>query len=84
VGKILREKTKMEKDLATTGVSVFPGKTNFSLINIKIPDFALKLKEAGILVKDLTDEWLDAYFRISIGLPEENELLISTIKKILN
>jgi len=84
VGKILREKVKTEKDLATAGVRVFPGKTNFSLINTKIPDFAVKLKEAGILVKDLSDEWLDTYFRISIGLPEENELLISTIKKIIN
>ncbi len=84
VGKILREKVKMEKFLATTGVNVFPGKTNFSLINTKIPDFAMKLKEAGILVKDLTDEWLDTYFRISIGLPEENEILLSIIKKLNN
>lgn len=82
VGKILREKVKMEKYIATTGIRVFPGKTNFSLINTKIPDFAMKLKKAGILVKDLSDEWLNDYFRISIGLPEENKILLSIIKKL--
>ena len=84
VDKILREKVKMEKKLATTRVNIFPGETNFILVKTKIPDFAIKLKEAGILVKDLSDQWLDTYFRISVGLPEENEILLSIIKKLNN
>jgi len=84
VDKILREKAKMEKTLSKIGVSFFTGETNFILVKTKIPDFAIKLKEADIFIKDLSDEWLDDYFRISIGLPEENGILLSIIKKLYN
>lgn len=83
VNKILSEKARLEKEFIKTGIQVFSGNTNFIFIHTKIPDFTLKLKKAGILVKDLSDEWLDDYFRISIGLPEENRLLLSIIKKII-
>jgi len=84
VAKILNEKIRVEKELQKIGIQIFSGKTNFILINTKIPDFAMKLKEAGILVKDLSDEWIDGYYRITIGLPADNNNLLSAIKKICN
>ncbi len=81
VNKILREKERIEKEFSKIGLQVFSGNTNFILIKTEIIDFAEKLKEQGILIKDLSDEWLNKYYRISLGLPEENDVLLSIIKK---
>jgi histidinol-phosphate aminotransferase len=82
VNKILSEKARIEKEFTKIGIQVFSGYTNFILIKTKISDFAEKLKEQGILIKDLSDEWIDDYYRISLGLSEENDALLSVIKKI--
>ena len=39
-----------------------------------------KLMDSGVLIKDLSEEWLNGFYRISIGLPEENDALLSIIK----
>ncbi|MEA1898855.1 MAG: aminotransferase class I/II-fold pyridoxal phosphate-dependent enzyme [Bacteroidota bacterium] len=82
VNNILSEKARVEKELTKIGIQVFPGSTNFVLIKSKLPDFGKKLMNSGIIVKDLSEEWIDSYYRISIGLPEENDALLSIIKKI--
>jgi len=81
VAKILNEKIRVEKELVKTGIQVFPGKTNFILIKTNIPDFGKKLNDEEVIIYNLSDEWIDGYYRISIGLPEENNILLSTIKK---
>jgi histidinol-phosphate aminotransferase len=83
ITKILHEKEKIKKALTDIGIIVFSSKTNFILIKTDIPDIAIKLKEAGILIKDISDEWLQGYYRISIGLPGENNSLLSTIKEFI-
>ena len=80
VNRILSEKARVEKELTKIGIQVFPGSTNFILIKSKIPDFARKLMDSGIIIKDLSEEWLNGFYRISIGLPEENDTLLSIIK----
>ncbi len=82
VDKIMHEKSKIEKELLKTGIRVFQGNTNFILIKTNIPDFAKKIKNAGIIIKNLSDEWFEGFYRISIGLPEENNILLSIIKSI--
>ena len=82
VDKILNEKIRVEKELLKTGIQVFPGKANFILIKTNIPDFGKKLYDKEVIICNLSDEWIDGYYRISIGLPEENNILLSTIKKI--
>jgi len=84
VKKILFEVKKIEDNLLKIGIQYFSGHANFILVKTEIPDFAIKLKKAGVLVRDLSDEWLNGYYRISVGLPEENEILLSMIKKIKN
>jgi len=79
VDKILNEKIRVEKELLKTGIEVFSGSTNFILIKSKNSDFARKLMDSGILIKDLSDEWLGGFYRISIGLPDENDALLSII-----
>ena len=82
VDKILSEKVRMEKELLKTGIKVFPGKANFILIKTDIPDFAKRLNDKELNICNLSDDWLDGYYRISIGLREENDVLLSAIKRI--
>ncbi len=84
VDKIGREKARMEIELSKAGIHVFQSSTNFILIKTKIPDFAKKLKEEGVVIKDMSGEWLAGYYRISVGLPEENNVLLSLVKKLIN
>jgi len=84
VDKILNEKIRVEKELLKTGIQVFPGKANFILIKTNIPGFGKKLNDEELNICNLSDEWIDGYFRISIGLREENNKLLSIIKEIIN
>lgn len=80
--KLISEKIRMENELLKSGIQVFPGKANFILLKSKLPDVGKKLMDAEIIIKDLSDEWLEGFYRISIGRPEENNILLSIIKKI--
>jgi histidinol-phosphate aminotransferase len=84
VDKILGEKARMERELGKTGVQVFPGSGNFILIKSKLTDFGKKLMDSDIIIKDLSDDWIEGFYRISIGLFKENNTLLSKIKKICN
>ena len=84
VDKIMSEKIRVEKELLKTGIQIFQGDTNFILIKTKIPDFAKKLKDEWIMIKDLSEEWINGYYRITIGQPEENNSLLYIIKKIIS
>jgi len=81
MNKILSEKLRLEKELTKLGIQVFPGSANFILIKSNFPDFGKKLMDAEVFIKDLSDEWIEGFYRISIGLPEENNALLSIIKK---
>jgi len=82
INKIISEKNRIEEELKKTGIKVFPASANFILIKSKVPGFAKKLMDSGILIKNLSEQWLNGFYRISIGLPEENDTLLSIIKNI--
>jgi histidinol-phosphate aminotransferase len=82
VNKILYEKKRMEEKLLEIGIQTFPGSANFILVKTKIPDFARKLKEKGVRIKDLSEEWAQGFYRITIGLPEENDTLMLNLIKM--
>ena len=82
VNKILSEKARVEKELTKMGIQVFPGSANFILVKSKVLGFGEKLMASGVIIKDLSEEWLNGFYRISVGLPEENDVLLLIIKKI--
>jgi histidinol-phosphate aminotransferase len=84
VDKILNEKIRIEKEILKTGIQVFPGETSFTLIKTNIPDFGKKLNDEKINICNLSDEWIDGFYRISIGHHEDNNKLLSIIRKICN
>jgi histidinol-phosphate aminotransferase len=76
----------MEKELAALGLEVVPSQTNFVLV--RTPRDAGKLTEEllhkGVIVRPMHAFGLgEGALRISIGLPEENQLCIAALKEIL-
>ncbi len=72
-------------NLDEMGLQYVPTQTNFFLI--KTPGggkriYELMLKQ-GVIVRSMDSYDLPDYIRISIGLPEENERFIETLKRVL-
>lgn len=83
---------KMEKDKALfseelnkiDGFQVFKSEANFILV--EIPEeikasLQAYLLERGLQIKFMNEEILNHHLRITLGLPEQNRLLIDTIKE---
>lgn len=68
------------------GLDYIPTEANFFLI--KVPPggkniYNLMLKE-GVIVRPMDSYGLEDYIRINVGLPEENERFINSLKKVLS
>jgi len=73
-------------NLEEIGLDYIPTETNFFLI--KVPSggeniYKLMLKE-GVIVRSMESYGLNDYIRINVGLPEENERFIKSLKKVLS
>ena len=68
------------------GLEYLPTQANFFLIKVPMGAqriYELMLRE-GVIVRSMESFGLRDYIRISVGLPEENERFIATLKKNLN
>lgn len=79
VEKIIAERERVQEELHKLNIEVFPGKGNFLLIKSDAPDFEQKIVESGVLIRSLSEEWLSDFYRVSIGLPKENDAFLSAI-----
>lgn len=71
--------------LEKLGLEYVPTQTNFFLIKVPIKakkTYELMLKE-GVIVRSMESFGLTDYIRISVGLPEENEKFVNTLRKVL-
>ena len=83
---ILGERKKLADNLTNLGFKVFPSEANFLLVNYpNTSDVAKKLAvDYGIIIRDFNSKpLLKDCVRISVGSPEQNELLIKSLIKIL-
>jgi len=84
-----KERTRLFEHLSDLpGLNVFPSQANFLLVHIENLDANMvfqKLKEAGILIKNLANApgALNNCLRITVGTPEENQLFLKAFKDIL-
>ncbi|MCD6454195.1 MAG: aminotransferase class I/II-fold pyridoxal phosphate-dependent enzyme [Candidatus Aminicenantes bacterium] len=84
IRKILIERKRLESGLKKIGVTVFSGEVNFLLIKCDIPELSTILMDRGIMIKDLSTDWIEGFYRVSVGLPEENDKFLAEMEKITN
>ncbi len=84
--KIIDARNYTKTELENLGFSVLDSKANFLFAQsdkIDGGELYLKLKDRGILVRHFTSERIKNFNRITIGTKEQMEILINTIKNIL-
>ncbi len=83
--KTIAERNRIVSRLSDMGVSAENTRTNFFLIkHRKCSEIYQKLLEEGVIVRKGSDLGLDGYLRVTVGLPEQNEVFLASIKKVLN
>ncbi len=74
------------KKMKSLGFHVLPSKANFVFVtcpDISGEDYFTKLRKYNIIVRHFSDEKISNYVRITIGTPEEMELLLAATEEIL-
>lgn len=73
--------------LQEMGFDIIPSSSNFIFARppkVKAHDMFLALRERGVLVRYFNKPRIDDRMRITIGTPEEMEILISNVREILD
>ncbi len=87
VKKINAERARLTERLRELGFTVPDSNSNFlfvQCIKIKAADVYEKLTQKNIYVRYFTHPGLEDKLRISVGTPEQDETLLSTLKEILS
>lgn len=71
----------LTRELAELGIEVWPTDANFLLARIG-PGQHERLLREGIIVRPLAGFGMPDHVRLSIGLPEENERLVKTLRRL--
>ncbi len=83
--KIEKTREFTTNELEKLGFRVLPSKANFVFAEsdtVSGEEIYLKLKEQGVLVRHFTSDRIKNFNRITIGTPEQMQILIDKIKKI--
>jgi histidinol-phosphate aminotransferase len=77
VRRVVEERDRLWQALDGLGVRVYPSSTNFLLVRTEVPDLVTRLRDAGVLVSDVSNQLPSGFFRASIGTPEENDAFVA-------
>ena len=87
VKAILAERDRVFLELGRLpGMEPVPSSANFIVVRSSVDPHLVfdKLLQRGILIRDVTGyPMLKDYFRVSIGSPEENDLLLESLREIV-
>jgi len=85
--RIRRERDRLSRELASfPGLGrVYPSRSNFLLFDCpNAGSVCSKLRETGIVVRDRSDlPGLSECIRVSVGTPEENDLFLRELRRVL-
>ncbi|OIP96717.1 histidinol-phosphate transaminase [Candidatus Wirthbacteria bacterium CG2_30_54_11] len=87
VSMIKLEREQMQNALTALGLQVYPSSTNFLLVRLgeQAERIVQALKEQGLLVRNYAaNRFVPLCVRITIRSPEENAILLQSLKGILN
>jgi histidinol-phosphate aminotransferase len=73
----------LNRELSALGFKVLPTQANFICVHIgeRAKELVSFLEQNGMIVRGLTSFGMPEHIRITVGKPEENELLVSLVKK---
>jgi histidinol-phosphate aminotransferase len=71
----------LTRELTALGIEVWPSDANFLLARAG-EDVAERLLREGVIVRPLAGFGMPEFVRISIGLPEENERLVKSLRRL--
>jgi len=85
IARIIDERTRLEKALATAKqvIRVYPSDTNFLLVEMKdAKGFCTFAEENNVIIRDFSSkEGSEDCLRLTIGTPEENDLVLDLLEK---
>ena len=72
-------------EVENLGLRYFPTETNYFLVDLQRDAKSVyeNMLRRGVIVRPMTAYGYPNYIRISVGLPEENQRLVETLKKII-
>jgi len=70
---------------AMEGVTVWPSQANFLLMKAEMDgkQLAQRMMEHGMIIRELSGFYMPGYLRVSMGMPEENDLFVELLEKIM-
>ncbi len=71
----------LSRELRALGIDVLPSDANFVLAHTG-PGIYEQLLEEGVIVRPMGGFGMPEHVRISVGLPEENERLVKTLRRL--
>ena len=71
----------LTRELGAIGVRTWPTDANFLLAEAGPGAYEALLRE-GVIVRPLGGFGMDDHIRITIGLPEENERIVKTLRRL--
>ncbi|KGG80123.1 histidinol-phosphate aminotransferase [Caloranaerobacter azorensis H53214] len=76
-----QEKEYLYKEFKNLGLEYAPSETNHIFVNVKrdANEVFIELQKRGMIIRPIKDTWV----RITIGTPEQNELLIKLLKEVI-
>ncbi|MGH8653984.1 MAG: histidinol-phosphate transaminase [Gammaproteobacteria bacterium] len=86
IARICADRERLAESLgALPQIKFWPSKTNFlTLENKRCDDLADRLKQKGILIKDLTGvhPLVEGCIRVTVGTPEENNIFLQALASV--
>lgn len=81
VATVVTERERVRNALEGLSVRVLPSKANFLFVEHRLPslDLADRLITDGVLIKPWKQSGYENWFRVSIGLPSENDQFLSAM-----
>jgi histidinol-phosphate aminotransferase len=84
--QVIASREWLAAELQLLGFSVLPSAANFIFVQHSDHDAAtlsVGLREGGIIVRHFSQPRINQYLRITVGLPKQNQQLISSLKVLL-
>ena len=81
----LNDKLFLTQKLSAMGLTVLPTWTNFVYVDVGEDCVAIakRLQAEGVIIRPLAGWGAKTAIRVTVGRPEENELFVSAMKKVM-